>query len=202
MPYALIMRLVGRSTMSHILLSVRPELWGRGFFYSGWSMNVRFLRGVVVVLGVEQSGYVGRWTMLTRLLCSLTERPLLPTRRQRALTLRLQQHPHALQITEMIVRKELCESQSGCQEGSLVSVTKISQIQLEQTVKSHLISHLESCNQNKIISLNKASSFFVNTWIGKASRWRQKRSCESLSSLLTDLPAMALLLYLTYMTFA
>lgn len=78
-------------------------------------MNVHFLSGVVV-LDVEQSGYVGRRTMLTHLLCSLTER-LLPTRRQRALTLRLQQHPHALQIIEMIVRKELCESEPGCQEG-------------------------------------------------------------------------------------
>lgn len=78
-------------------------------------MNVHFLSGVVV-LSVEQSGYVGRRTMLTHLLCSLTER-LLPIKRQRALTLRLQQHPHAQQIIEMIVRKELCETECGCQEG-------------------------------------------------------------------------------------
>lgn len=76
-------------------------------------MNVHFLSGVVV-LGVEQSGYVGRRTMLTHLLCALTER-LLPTRRQRALTLRLQQHSHTKQIIEMIVRKELCESEHVCQ---------------------------------------------------------------------------------------
>lgn len=73
-------------------------------------MNVHFLSGAVVL------GYVGRGTMPTNLLCSLRER-LLPTRRQRALTLRLQQHPHAQRITEMTVRKELCESEYGCQEG-------------------------------------------------------------------------------------
>lgn len=107
-PYTAIMCLrLGLSTMSHILHSVKAEIWGRGF-YSGWSMNVHFLSGAVV-LAVEQSGYVGRRTMLTHLPCSLTER-LLPKRRQRALTLRLQQHPHAQQIIEMIVRKELCES--------------------------------------------------------------------------------------------
>lgn len=78
-------------------------------------MNVHFLSGAVV-LGVEQSGYVGRRTMLTHLLCSLTER-LFPKRRQRALTLRLQQHPHTQQIIEMIVRKELCENERDCQEG-------------------------------------------------------------------------------------
>lgn len=81
-------------------------------------MNVHFLSGVVV-LGVEQSSYVGRRTMLTHLLCSRTER-LLPTRRQRALTLRLQ-HPHAQQIIEMTVRKELCETEHVCQEASISS---------------------------------------------------------------------------------
>lgn len=102
-------------TMSHILRSVKAEIWGRGF-YSGSSMNVRFLSGVVVLV-VEQSTCVGRRTMLTHLLfCSLAER-LLPTRRQRALTPRLQQHPHAQRITEMTVRKELCESERSCQEG-------------------------------------------------------------------------------------
>lgn len=78
-------------------------------------MNVHFLSGVVV-LSVAQSRYVGRRTMLIHLLCSLTER-LLPMKRQRAMTLCLQQHPHAQQIIEMIERKELCETEHGCQEG-------------------------------------------------------------------------------------
>lgn len=85
-------------------------------------MNVHFLSGAVM-LDVAESRYVGRRTMLSHLLCSLTE-ALLPTRRQRALTLRLQQHPHALQIIEMIVRKELCESERGCQQAFICFTNK------------------------------------------------------------------------------
>lgn len=90
---AIICLRVGLSAMSHILCSVKAEIWGRGFC-SGRSMNVHFLKGAVV-LSVEQSGYVGRRTMLNHLLCFLTER-LLPAKRQRALTLCLQQHPHTV----------------------------------------------------------------------------------------------------------
>lgn len=68
------------------------------------------------MLVVDQSASVGSRTMLSRLLCCCAVR-LLPTRRQRALTLHLRQHPHAQRITEMAMRKDLCETERSCQEG-------------------------------------------------------------------------------------
>lgn len=111
--------------LSHILLPVKAEIWGR-VFYSGWSMNVHFLSGAVV-LGVERSASVGRGTMLTRLPCSLTESPT-SNGEPKSVDSASPASPHARRIARMAVRGELCESERGCQERSFVSVTKITWI--------------------------------------------------------------------------
>lgn len=99
----------------NIIGSVKAETQGKGL-YLGQSMSVHFLSRVDG-LAIKQSHYVGWRTILTHLLCSRTKR-LLPTRRQRVLTVHLPTHGTSL--------RWLCEKRTLWQRSwlSLVSLMK------------------------------------------------------------------------------